>query len=207
MIRGWMGLSGLFLSLAAVSEEYRPSDIPGWQHIIFSGQTEYQQTDECTAARASQSASGLIRQVDQSLLEKPILSWQWRAVEPLSVGQAAPEKTRAGDDFVARVYVIREGLFPWQTKAINYVWSREHPVGSHWPNPFTRNAMMVVLQSGEQGLGKWHHFSRDVRADFQHYFALNVSVVNAVAVMTDTDNTGGQASACYQLPSFGEARS
>lgn len=195
----------LAVSAMAQAEQYQPSPIVGWQEIVFSGHTRYQQQNDCVSATAQSSASGLIRQVDQSLLDKPVLRWQWRAEQLLTQGKPAPEKLKAGDDFIARVYVIREGLFPWQTKAINYVWSREHAVGSHWPNPFTSNAMMVVVQSGSEGVGQWQSFERNVRADFQKFFSVNIDMVNAVAVMTDTDNSMGRAEACYQLPVFSPA--
>lgn len=184
------------------AERYRPGPLPGWQEIIFAGHTRYTPGQDCVQAESRQAASGLIREIDQPLAQAPWLTWQWRADAPLQQGQPAPEKTRAGDDFVARVYVIREGLFPWQTRAINYVWSREHPVGSHWPNPFTGNAMMVVVQSGEDGLGQWHQFDRDIRADFRRYFSIDVEAVDAVAIMTDTDNSQGRADACYRLPAL-----
>jgi hypothetical protein len=179
-----------------------PSPIDGWQAIRFAGETVYRQQDECVRAEANGTASGLIRAVDTSLKQAPTLVWSWRAEQPRAAARAAPEKTRAGDDFLARVYVIREGFLPWQTRAINYVWSREHPVGSHWPNPFTGNAIMVVVQSGDEGLGEWHSFERDVAADFRRFHGTKIDKVDAVAVMTDTDNSGGRAVACYRLPLF-----
>lgn len=187
---------------AAMAAEYAPSAIDGWQSIIFKGHTDYQRDGECVRATSSQAASGLIQEVNQPLASNPILTWRWQADAPIKPGKNAPEKDKEGDDFVARAYVIQEGFFPWQTKALNYVWSREHPVGSYWPNPFTSNAMMVVVQTGESGLGEWHTFQRDVRADFKTYFDIDAHTADAVAVMTDTDNTGGTAQACYQLPAF-----
>lgn len=199
-------MSAALQPLSAFAADYEPSAIPGWEQIVFSGRTQYRQTKKCVEAVSRGGASGLIQRVDVSLAAKPVLAWGWQASDILNVGapvsDPASEKSKAGDDFVARVYVIREGFFPWQTKAINYVWSREHPVGSYWPNPFTSNAMMVVLQTGNEGLGQPQHFERDVRADFKTYFDLDVENIHAVAVMTDTDNTGGQATACYKLPVF-----
>ena len=82
------------------------------------------------------------------------------------------------------------------------IWSRQHSVGSHWPNPFTGNAIMVVVQTGDEGLDQWHAFERDVAADFRRYHDMQVDKVDAVAVMTDADNSAGKASACYRLPQF-----
>ena len=179
-----------------------PSPIAGWQAIRFAGETLYQQQADCVRAEANASASGLIRPVTTSLKQAPTLIWSWQALAPLAPARPAAEKSKAGDDFLARVYVIREGFLPWQTRAINYVWSREHPVGSHWPNPFTGNAIMVVVQSGNEGFGEWHSFERDVAADFRLFHDMKVEQVDAVAVMTDADNTGGRAEACYRLPLF-----
>ncbi|MFN3714086.1 MAG: DUF3047 domain-containing protein [Alcanivoracaceae bacterium] len=200
MTRIW--LFWLLLLATPVVARWEPSPIPGWQSIRFAGETRYAEQPDCIRAEAVGSASGLIRAVDTGLAEAPLLRWGWRADELLQPARPAPEKTKAGDDFVARVYVIRQGRFFWQTRAINYVWSREHPVGSHWPNPFTSNAVMVVVQSGEEGLGEWREFERNVAADFRRFHDLDIDRVDAVAVMTDADNTGGRASACYRLPAF-----
>jgi hypothetical protein len=200
MTRIWPIL--LMLAAAPALARWEPSDIPGWQTIRFAGETRYVETGDCIRAEAQGSASGLIRAVESSLAEAPTLGWSWYVDQPLQPGRSAPEKSKAGDDFVARVYVIRQGRFFWQTRAINYVWSREHPVGSHWPNPFTGNAVMVVVQSGPKGLGQWQQFERDVAADFRRYHGLDVDRVDAVAVMTDADNTSGSATACYRLPEF-----
>ena len=181
---------------------WEPLPMLDWEEIRFDGQTRYSQQPDCVRAEAEGSASGLIQAVTSTLRQRPVLSWSWQADQPLTPRPTAGEKVKDGDDYLARVYVIKEGFFPWQTKAINYVWSREHPVGSYWPNPFTGNAMMVVVQTGDEGLGQWHTFERDVAADFLRYHDMQVDKVDAVAVMTDADNSAGRATACYRLPQF-----
>lgn len=196
-------LGGLLLLACAdlAAETYRDSPVEGWREVVFDGRTRYSGEGGCIRARSEDAASGLIRRVDVDLTRRPILAWAWRAERPLQ-GASAPERSKAGDDYLARVYVIHEGFFPWQTRAINYVWSRSQPVGSHWPNPFTDNAVMVAVQSGSEGLGEWQSFRRDVRKDFRRYHDVEIDRVDAVAIMTDTDNTGGVAEACYRLPQF-----
>jgi hypothetical protein len=190
------------LALPAAAAKVEPSDIPGWQQMVFSGHTRWQQGEDCVLATAERSASGLVREVTDIDVVRQQLAWGWRVDAPLQPGNMAAEKTRDGDDFVARVYVVKKGFFPWQTYAINYVWSREHPVGSAWPNPFTGNAMMVVVESGDVHLGEWREYRRDVRADFRRYHDMEIDSIDALAVMTDTDNTEGVARACYRLPAF-----
>lgn len=196
----------LLLAPAAWGERYRDSPVSGWREVVFDQRTRYRQEDDCVRAVSEGAASGLIRRVDTDLRKRPVLGWAWRAEQPLR-GAQAPETGKAGDDFLARVYVIHEGFFPWQTRAINYVWSRSQPVGRHWPNPFTGNAVMVAVQSGNDGLGQWQSFRRNVREDFRRFHDMDIDRVDAVAVMTDTDNTGGVAEACYRLPEFQESRS
>ena len=64
--------------------------------------------------------------------------------------------------------------------------------------------MMVVVESGAAHLGGWRDYHRDVRADFRRYHDMEIDTIDALAVMTDTDNTEGVARACYQLPAFVE---
>lgn len=187
-------------SLAMTAAGGDESPLPGWQEMLFEGRTRYRDTGDCVEAVSESSASGLIREVNADISVTPVLEWGWYATEPLRADNPASEKLRAGDDFLARVYVIREGFFRWQTRAINYVWSREQPVGSHWHNPFSENAVMVVVQSGKDGLDEWRHFRREIRADFRRFHDMEVEQIDAVAIMTDTDNTGGRARACYRMP-------
>lgn len=190
----------------AGAESWRASEIPGWQEIIFDGHTRYRNGPDCVEAVARDSASGLIREAREPVDAGTRLTWSWKVdALPDYAGKVA-EKTKPGDDFAARVYVIHEGFFPWQTRAINYVWSQQHPVASHWPNPFTGNAVMVVVQSGAEGLGQWHSFERQVKADFARYHDMDIERIDAIAIMTDADNTDGSASACYRLPALSTSR-
>jgi len=175
---------------------------PGWRPVTFEGETRYRLSEAgCWRASARASASGLVREQTVNLTRTPWLNWRWRASDT-PAWPAADEQSKPGDDFLARVYVIKKGWAPWRTRAINYVWSRSYPPGTHWPNPFAEQAEMVVVQGPDGPADQWQSFSRDVAADFKRFHDLEVETVDAVAIMTDTDNTGVTAEACYQLPSF-----
>jgi hypothetical protein len=107
------------------------------------------------------------------------------------------EKTKAGDDYSARMYVIFPGFFFWQTKAINYVWAGRLPREDSFPNPYTGNAMMVVVESGTEKAGSWVAEQRDILADYRRLFGGEPRKLGAIAIMTDSDNTGGEATAWY----------
>ena len=88
-------------------------------------------------------------------------------------------------------------MFFWKTRALNYVWSNNQAVGSAWPNAFTSNAYMVAVQTGTANLGQWREQKRHVRDDFKRYFGSDIITIDAVAIMTDADNSGREATAYY----------
>lgn len=174
-----------------------PSTLEGWTSKVFKGNTLYQSTilDGMAAikAEARASASGLFREIEIDLHKTPILNWRWHIERTFT---ANDERSKPGDDYPARVYVvISGGAFFWRTKALNYVWSSHQPVGAQWPNAFTRNAQMLAVTSGApQG---WVSVKRNVRDDLKHVFGQDFDTLNAVAIMTDADNTGQAATAYY----------
>lgn len=182
-------------------------DLDGWEEKQFKDRTEYRlaQVEGVTAlaAHSRHAASGLYKRVHVDLARTPYLHWSWRVAGTLG---DLDETTRAGDDYAARVYVVVSGgLYFWKTRAVNYVWASRRPEGESWPNAFTANARMVAVRSGDALAGRWVRERRDVRADFAALFGADVRYVDAVAIMTDTDNSGGEARAYYGDIYFAEA--
>lgn len=179
--------------------QFEPAQIADWRNHAFKGRTDYRlvQTDRGSAIEAScsASASGLFLERVIDLRETPIIEWTWRVDE--SAPGAADERSRAGDDFAARIYVVKDGgLLRWRTRAINYVWARTAARGDDWPNPYADQARMVAVRSAAE-VGGWRTERRDVREDFLRYHGLDVETIDAVAIMTDCDDGGGNASARY----------
>lgn len=178
---------------------FSQGDLNGWQTKVFSGKTSYalRKEDGRTVLRADShaAASGLYRETSIDLRRTPILNWTWK-VDNILTGN--DERTKAGDDYSARIYVVFSGgaMF-WRTRAINYVWSNKQPVGSNWLNAFTSNAGMIAVESGVSRTGQWIQINRDVLADYRKIFGEEPGAVDAVAIMTDTDNTGAAATAWY----------
>ena len=181
------------------SRSLRDGDVAGWEEKVFSGKTLYEtvRQDGRTVLRATSrgTASGLYRRLRVDLEKSPILNWTWRVDGTLG---DVDERTRAGDDYSARVYVIRtHPVFVWRTRAVNYVWASTRTEGETWPNAYTDSARHVAVRSGDALAGRWVGERRDVRADFRALFGEDVRSIDAVAIMTDTDNTGGGAVAYY----------
>lgn len=174
-------------------------DISDWEKKEFSGETSYElaKVDKRHVLRASSnaSASGLVRDIDVDLNKTPYLNWSWKVDAILD---NVEEKTKAGDDYPARVYImVSDGFFFWQTRALSYSWASKQPKGSSWPNAFTDNATMVAVQSGDERVGEWVQEKRNVLDDIKNLLGIDATSIIAVAIMTDTDNSKQSASAYY----------
>lgn len=196
--------AGLLLAIPAGADRlevarFSAGDLDEWKPKSFAGETRYRL--EVHAGRqvlhsvSNASASGLYREVTIDLKETPYLHWSWRTG---NLPATQDERSKTGDDYAARIYVVFSGgpLF-WRTRAINYVWSSHQPAGSEWPNAFTANARMIAVRSGAGAVGQWVHESRNVSDDYRRIFGDEPGDVSAVALMTDTDNTGQAAEAWF----------
>ncbi|OQW65971.1 MAG: hypothetical protein BVN35_21860 [Proteobacteria bacterium ST_bin11] len=202
----WVLLIILPLHQVAVADtklpigEFSQNRLEGWEHKSFKGETQYrlQALDGVTVLTADSHAagSGMFKEQRINLTQTPFLNWSWRIGNRLT---GLNEQSKAGDDYAARVYVVvKGGLAFWQTKAINYVWAGNSKKDGVWPNAFAGDhAMMLALRGPEAALKVWQHEKRNVRADFKQLLGEDISVIDAVAIMTDTDNSNGQASAVY----------
>ncbi len=202
-------LAALFFSLCFIFPAWAENTIPlgefsqntlhGWEKHEFKGNTQYEliEIERKTVLRAISraSASGLIKRQRISLEETPFLNWQWRIERPL---YRVAENLKQGDDFAARIYVVIDGgILFWRTLALNYVWASQHPKGSLWDNPFTGNAKMLAVESGDKLTGQWVTEKRNVKQDLKKAFGREFQFIDAVAIMTDTDNSGQSATAYY----------
>jgi hypothetical protein len=172
--------------------------ISGWEEKSFRGRTSYRPVVDggrpAVAAESRGSASGLVRRLDFDPAVHRYLRWSWKVSAPVAGGD---ERTKGGDDYAARVYVLFPGTFFWQTKAINYIWANRLPRGESLPNAFTSSAVMVAVESGASRAGAWVEEERDLLSDYRRLFGAEPRRAGAVAIMTDTDNTGGEAFAWY----------
>lgn len=197
----------MLISHAAYAEkfyigEFSQSSLQGWQPKIFSGETQYRFIEKNDAskqvileAHSMAAASGLVREIKVDLRKTPYLNWSWKIN---NIIQGPDERSKAGDDYPARIYVVVSGgLAFWNTKSLNYVWANRIKAGSQWPNAYTDQAQMLALQSGDQDIGQWKSERRNVRDDLQALFGESIDHIDAIAIMTDTDQSGAQAIAWY----------
>jgi hypothetical protein len=208
------------LRVGAFSDQDPTRERPAeWRSIAFSNvdtKTEYdlvRRGDRSVVrARSDGGAAGLATEARIDLTEYPILEWQWRVEGVVEGGDA---RTKDGDDYAARVYVTFDyddlgfgdrvklsalralGYDELPTRALNYIWANRIEQGTVLPNAYTDWVMMVAVRSGEREAGQWVTERRNVLADYREAFGEDPPPVNGVAIMTDTDNTEGRATAYY----------
>lgn len=202
---------------SAQSPSASPPD--GWAQIRFGeneNSTRYELVErESTVvvrAESQNGASGLITRERVDLEEHPILEWRWKAER---LPERADVAVDTSDDAAARVYVTfdydglglvdriklallrRFGYSEAPSRALNYLWATRRESEAARPSPYTDQIMMLPVRSGSTEVGQWVRERRNVRADYRQLFGEEPPPVNGVAIMTDTDNTGGTARALY----------
>jgi hypothetical protein len=173
-------------------------------------------------AEADTSASGIVREMHVDPLMHPVLSWRWKVMKVL---ERADIRTKAGDDFAARVYVtfdLDPATLPAAERmklafarsvygesvpaaALCYVWDGKSPRETIVPSAYTERVRMIVAESGAARTGQWVHMQRNIRDDYKRAFGAEPAGVTGVIVSTDTDNTGDSVVAFYGDISFGPA--
>ena len=200
-----------------------PGMLPdGWRPLIFpriDAHTRYAvvadaMRGQVVRAEASASASGLVRKIDIDPREWPLLRWQWKADRLV---QRADVTTKRGDDYAVRIYVAfaydpqRVSLLEraWYAAArivygedppqagLNYIWDRKTATGTIVPNAYTSRVRMIVVESGEAQLGRWLEYERNIVDDYRRAFGSDPPRIAAIALMSDTDNTGETVTASY----------
>ncbi|UCE33154.1 MAG: DUF3047 domain-containing protein [Deltaproteobacteria bacterium] len=144
-------------------------------------------------ANAKQSAVTIAKKFEYDLTEYPYLSWQWRVIELPKGGDERYKKT---GDSAAAIYVIFEGRL--RPKSIKYVWSASLSRGTTTESPYNSKTKIVVMQNQSSPMGEWVSERVNVYADYQRLFGGETESVQAIGLMSDSDNTQSTAVAHYK---------
>ena len=147
-------------------------------------------------AYADNAASGLGKEVKINLNKTPFLNITWKVEQDLS---GIKENTKKGHDFACRVFAVKKtGATPLSNRAVNYVYSSNNEEGLNWPSPYTKKSIDFVLSTTKHHFNKWVTVKSNVKNDFKKFHDLDLSELNGIAIMTDTDNSKKTAICYYQ---------
>jgi hypothetical protein len=186
-------LSALLSGLEGSVDSLALLDGPWQERRLAPRRSEYAFSKKGQVFASSiDGASALYRRLEIPARQGMRLGWRWRVEEALL--HARSERTRAGDDYAARVAVMFDGEpFDRGTQALMYVWARGEPIGASYRSPYNDNVATVVLRNESATRRRWFVETRDVVDDFKRVFGKEPVRVTAVAIMVDTDNTDSRA--------------
>jgi len=165
-------------------------------------------------AKSNTAAGGLIYKKRIDPHEYPIIEWRWKVDGVIENGNLYKKE---GDDYPARIYITfdydksnlslgdrmkYEAIKTFTSynvplRAINYIWANKAEPRTIAPNPFTDWVYMIALQSGNEKSGQWIIQTRNILEDYRKAFGEDPPDITGIAIMTDSDNTGGSATAYY----------
>ncbi len=200
----FLGLS--FILFAETAPKVLLGDFaPGWEKdwetkLLYKRGNQFhvvtEDSNKALRVDSAQSASGMFREIKQKPVAPGKIAWRWKVKNSLETN--TEERTKSGDDFAARVFLLFEPrFFRWRIPTVCYVWAGNEKVGSKFKSPYSNNVCMVVLQSGNQKAGTWIQEERDYIEDYKQCFDRSPKELSAAAIMVDTDDTGAQATAWF----------
>ncbi len=147
-------------------------------------------------AESNGGNSALWRRVDVAADSGALVAWRWRVEGSLAGNRR--ERSRRGDDYTARVFVVFDApRGPWSGKALCYVWAAGEPAGSVYRSPYSDDVAMIVVESGDGRAGSWVEVERSVVEDYRSAFGRAPDTLSGIVIMVDTDNTQSRARAWF----------
>ena len=158
-------------------------------------------------AVSNDSASAIQLKVNFSVYEYPLLRWRWKVGNVYKNGNASK---KTGDDYPIRIYVVFKydpeksglvkkikyltaGLFydgDIPDSALNYIWANREHKSRIIPNPYRKEAMMVIMEKGENNVGVWKTEEVNILEDYRMAFGADPPDEASIIIMNDSDNTG-----------------
>ena len=158
-------------------------------------------------AESNASASAIVYKHSFNVYDYSGMRWRWKVSNVYVKGDP---RTREGDDYPIRVYVMFEydpgtagtfeklkyglakklyGEYPPHS-SLGYVWANREDLETIVTSPYTAKAKMIFLEKGASKIRTWRDEEVDILADYQKAFGVKPPPRARIAVMNDSDDTG-----------------
>lgn len=219
--RRWLTLAAAATLAGCASKPPDRAEPDEWHHFVLPGKraTRYTRSSQegkvAWLATADASASlwrRRLRQTPVTARTRVEFSW-WVpaliAAADLTRAEAADAPVRvafAFDGDVSRLplrsrmqFQLAETLTgeapPYAT--LMYVWDNHAALESILPGARSDRVRKIVVERGDTHLRQWRNYRRALKTDYERAFQEPPGTLIGVALLTDTDNTGGKAHAWY----------
>jgi hypothetical protein len=144
----------------------------------------------------------------------PMISFRWKVVQGIPDAnnddmnkEDSPVRVMVGfdgdgsklgfkDKFASSLAQTASGQ-PLPYATLMYIWGEKVAPDSITVSKRTSRIRMLALEVDDKGLGQWHSHTRNMVEDFKRAFGEEPGKVISIQLLTDTDNTGGDAMAFY----------
>jgi len=191
------------LSDTILVDDFESSDFSDWKHKSKKEKHIYKlsktEDNQFLSASSLDSDNFIIKKIKVDLVKYPHINWRWRAH---TLPDKGDERKKETCDIAASVYVVLKAS-RWRPRSIKYTWSTTLPEETRTKSPFAiwpSRSDVVVKQTGEAQLGQWVAEKVNVLEDFKAFYnKKNVDklVIEAICIMTDSDNTSSLSEADY----------
>ncbi len=129
-----------------------------WEEKVFKEKVLYSLKKErgngYLNAYSKDAASAMMHWLKFDPTQKPMVSWKWKVTRFPDKNLAVPNDSSwiEKEDYAARFYVIFPKFPFFRLQALEYIWSKDLPLGTVLTNPNFQNLKIIVVESGEQHL-------------------------------------------------------
>ncbi len=79
--------------------------------------------------------------------------------------------------------------------SLNYIWANKKQSARFIQDPYSSQAILIPVAAGQEKVGEWLEHRVDIVRDYRAAFGEDPPSMAALAVMSDSDNTGESAMA------------
>lgn len=175
-------------------------DLPdGWVHRKFLtvAAADYHMVDndgqpalQCTT---DGSASIFARDTQIAVADLPILSWDWKVIQPIE--SDVDESTEDGDDHPLRFFIVFSNENS-DRKAMEIIWSNK----TYAPGDYKiiGDFYHFVANGLDENVGEWHAQNVDLRQLYADIGGTGTPTIQTLGFFCDSDNTGMQSDGVFR---------
>ncbi|MBI3453521.1 MAG: DUF3047 domain-containing protein [Rhodospirillales bacterium] len=171
---------------------------PGWRHRQFwtrgPMKMSFTTKDDIPAIRLETdgTASMLLRRVDIDLQHYPTLAWRWYVEQPIR--SPLDERTRAGDDHPARLFIALETT-SGDTRRMEIIWGNKLRAGDY---KFIGAFPHYVANGGEANLHRWFAEEVDLLAIYRRLWPDETPArIVEIGLFADSDETRSHSASYF----------
>lgn len=138
---------------------------------------------------------GLASEQAFDLSKRPVLAWEWRAIEvPRGGDVRVPDR----DDQAGSMCVVMNPRWLHPDAVLCYLWQDAGSRGAWGTADRDRTHRFIILRTAADPLGIWMRERRDIAADWLQAFGYEPSGKAVVAITIDSNDTDSDAEADYR---------